>query len=245
MHHLCLRTYTLVFGLLFGLADIVHAHNPGLSAADLRMAGSQITAHLTFARRDIESLTPIDTDRDGSVTATELDAAHPRLQILASSAIEIGADNQRVAAHVTAIELDQSDALHFQLNFPRKACSQLSVSMPIIAKLARGHRQYVSVRNEKEKLVTERILNANNPVFELNLTDAVAAKNSLPFRQFLILGIEHIMKGYDHLLFLFGLLVVGANFWSAGRIITSFTVAHSITLSFATFFVVQLPPSMV
>lgn len=246
MHHLRLRTYTLVFGLLFGHADIAHAHDPGLSTADLRMAESKIAVHLTFARRDIETLIPIDADRDGSVTTAEFDAAIPHIRILASGMIEISIDNQRVAAQLIAVEFDQSDALHFQLNFPGETCSRLSASIPIITKLARGHRQYVSVRDEKKKIVTERILNADNPVFELDLTNTAATpKNSLPFRQFLILGVEHIVKGYDHLLFLFGLLVVGGNFWSAGRIITSFTVAHSITLALATFNAVQLPPGIV
>ena len=69
------------------------------------MAESQIAAHFTFARRDIESLIPIDTDCDGSVTATELNAALPLLQILASDVIEIGVDNQCVVAQVTAITL--------------------------------------------------------------------------------------------------------------------------------------------
>jgi len=174
MHYLCLTTCTVVFSLLFSLIDSAHAHDPGLSAANVRMADSQISAHLTFARRDIESLIPIDTDRDGSVTAAEFDAALPLLKMLTSSMMEISIDNQRVAAQVASVELDQSDALHFQLNFPQKVGSQLSVSMPIIAKLARGHRQYVSVRDKKENLVAECILNANNPVFELcstNLTN--------------------------------------------------------------------------
>lgn len=210
------------------------------------MAESQISAHLTFARRDIESLITIDTNRDGSVSDTELSAALPHLQILASGMIEISVDNQRIAAQVASVELDQSDALHFRLDFSGKSCSQLNVSTPIITKLARGHRQYVSVRDKQGNLLAERILNADNAVFELALTNAAAtAKNSPSFFQFLILGIEHIAKGYDHLLFLFGLLVVGGSFWSAGRIITSFTVAHSITLALATFNVIQLPPSIV
>jgi hypothetical protein len=142
MHHLRLRTYTLVLGLLFVLADIAHAHDPGLSTADLRMADSQITAHLTFARLDIETLIPIDAERDGLVSTAELDAALPHITILASSTMEIYIDNQRIAAQVIAIEFDQSDALHFQLNFLGETCSQLSVSIPIITKLARGHRQY-------------------------------------------------------------------------------------------------------
>jgi len=61
------------------------------------------------------------------------------------------------------------------------------------------------------------------------------------FWRFLRLGIEHIFTGYDHLAFLLGLLVATATLGSLVKIITSFTIAHSITLALATFNVVVLP----
>src|SRR5207248_3078790 len=54
-----------------------------------------------------------------------------------------------------------------------------------------------------------------------------------------------IWTGCDHLCFLFGLLVVGGRFLSSAKIITSFTVAHSLTLALATFNVVSLPSRIV
>jgi hydrogenase/urease accessory protein HupE len=50
---------------------------------------------------------------------------------------------------------------------------------------------------------------------------------------FLKLGIKHILTGYDHILFLVALLVIGLSTKEAIKIITSFTVAHSITLLLA------------
>ncbi len=60
-------------------------------------------------------------------------------------------------------------------------------------------------------------------------------------RRFVWLGIEHIFTGYDHLAFLLGVLVATVSLGSLVRIITSFTIAHSITLALATFSVVVLP----
>src|SRR5436309_1729579 len=54
------------------------------------------------------------------------------------------------------------------------------------------------------------------------------------FGGFLLLGVKHIWTGYDHLMFLFALLLVCDNFKSAIQIVTFFTVAHSITLALAT-----------
>jgi hydrogenase/urease accessory protein HupE len=53
--------------------------------------------------------------------------------------------------------------------------------------------------------------------------------------------IQHIATGCDHLSFLLGLLIATASLRSLVKVITSFTVAHSITLALATFNLVVLP----
>jgi hydrogenase/urease accessory protein HupE len=94
-------------------------------------------------------------------------------------------------------------------------------------------------------LRSERLLGTGLDGFVLD--DATATPSRTPlesprsFRRFLTLGIEHILTGYDHLAFLFALLVAGGTFGSAARIITSFTLAHSLTLALATFGLVHLP----
>jgi hypothetical protein len=62
---------------------------------------------------------------------------------------------------------------------------------------------------------------------------------------FFMLGIEHILSGYDHLLFLFGLLLPGGGLLSLAKIITAFTIAHSVTLSLAVFQAVTLPDRLI
>lgn len=62
---------------------------------------------------------------------------------------------------------------------------------------------------------------------------------------FLALGIEHILTGYDHLLFLVGLLLAGGRLLSLAKIITAFTIAHSVTLSLAVLDVVRLPDRLI
>jgi len=61
------------------------------------------------------------------------------------------------------------------------------------------------------------------------------------FGSFFILGLEHIWRGYDHLLFLFALLLVGARFGSCLAIVSCFTLGHSLTLAAATLDWVNLP----
>jgi hydrogenase/urease accessory protein HupE len=65
------------------------------------------------------------------------------------------------------------------------------------------------------------------------------------FRRFFVLGVEHIATGYDHILFLVALLLVGGGLRGLIAIVTAFTVAHSVTLSLAVFGVVHLPSRLV
>jgi hypothetical protein len=62
---------------------------------------------------------------------------------------------------------------------------------------------------------------------------------------FFRLGVEHILTGYDHLLFLAALLLRGGRLWSLLKIITAFTIAHSLTLVLAVLGVVAVPERLV
>jgi hypothetical protein len=57
------------------------------------------------------------------------------------------------------------------------------------------------------------------------------------------MGIIHILGGVDHLLFLFALMLIVSGFWKLLQTITAFTLAHSVTLAFATLGFVNVPPA--
>lgn len=59
-------------------------------------------------------------------------------------------------------------------------------------------------------------------------------------RSFFLMGVEHILTGWDHLLFLMCLLLLGGGFWNLIKIVTAFTIAHSITLGAAVLGIVTL-----
>ena len=58
---------------------------------------------------------------------------------------------------------------------------------------------------------------------------------------YLRLGVEHILQGVDHLLFVLGLLLIVGRRWKLFKTITAFTIAHSITLAAATLGYVSAP----
>jgi len=91
-----------------------------------------------------------------------------------------------------------------------------------------GSQQFVFLPSEREARV--------------NVSDGVTTRG---IGSFFLLGVEHILTGYDHLLFLLALALRGGNIWSLLKIITAFTVAHSITLALAALNIVVLPERLV
>jgi hydrogenase/urease accessory protein HupE len=60
-------------------------------------------------------------------------------------------------------------------------------------------------------------------------------------RTYTVLGIEHILSGIDHLLFVLALIIITRGGWKLVKTVTAFTVSHSITLTLATLGYVHIP----
>jgi hydrogenase/urease accessory protein HupE len=119
--------------------------------------------------------------------------------------------------------------------FPQQVLAlEVDSSLPDV--LGPGHIHLATVvLNGK---VQEAILDARN---RKAFFTSGGGSNLHTFEQFVVLGMEHIATGYDHLAFLLGLLIATSSLRSLVKVVTSFTVAHSITLALATFDIVVLP----
>lgn len=82
----------------------------------------------------------------------------------------------------------------------------------------------------------DTILRPDSPSFRISFADG----QSMGLPSFLLLGIQHILTGPDHLLFLLGLLLIVRDRWMLLKTVSSFTLAHSLTLALATFNLIQL-----
>lgn len=209
----------------------LRAHDPGLSSAEVEIRREAILVTLTLNARDAQ-LAGISSPSD-----------------LRENFFEIASNGHPLAA-TTAVgpTADQNNNVECRLTFPRKTGS-LTVRAPLLARLPFGHREYVKIHDEQGRVLAEQLLSLKNDSCAIALADrpgSEAAREKSPtFLNFLVLGIQHILTGYDHLLFLCGLLLVCASFRQAAAIITCFTAAHSITLALATFHVVTLSSRIV
>jgi hydrogenase/urease accessory protein HupE len=64
-------------------------------------------------------------------------------------------------------------------------------------------------------------------------------------RRYMVAGMEHIFTGYDHICFLIAVMVWARTLWPVVKIVTAFTVAHSITLSLTALGIVRIPSAVI
>jgi hydrogenase/urease accessory protein HupE len=203
------------------------AHDPGLSALDMRVGRHEVSAVLSLAATDA-----------GSVGGPEA------VRQLALELIQIRLDDRPLTGSVESVSTDNTGGVHARLVFRGAAGSRLVVRSELVGRFARGHRELVSIRGRDGMLLVERMLDAQSNETVANVSEPTGSAGDTVAR-FCALGIRHILTGYDHLLFLAGLLVVVRRWRDVLQTITAFTVAHSVTLALATTGIVNVPGRIV
>jgi hydrogenase/urease accessory protein HupE len=226
------------------------AHTPGLSTLKIQHRDGQITAVLIFSTAEMQSILPLDANSDGAISSQEFSVAQNTLEKLAKNLLQLSIDGKPLALVESKFSQDENDNLQFDLKYAPQPGGKLEVVSKWIGALPPGHRQFVAFQEGAGQPVTEDLLDSDSNVFTVELAQTArpissSAKKQYSFTEFLILGIEHILTGYDHLLFLFGLLIVCHDFKSIIKIISCFTLAHSLTLALATLNIVQIPSRVI
>ena len=91
-----------------------------------------------------------------------------------------------------------------------------------------------------ERLEGTQLIHRFTPESPSYLIEADPGPGRLAWTYF-VLGVEHILLGIDHLLFVLGLLLLVDKRWMLVKTITSFTIAHSITLALSVFAIIEIP----
>ena len=240
-----------ILAFLFSLLPLqeTSAHDPGLSSVTIRQRGNGLEATLTLAVRDAAQLAELDENHDGTVSQVEFARGRQQLETAVARQIVIAADGKVAKEKSIRSRLDENNNVEVRLVFDTAVSSSLEIQSKLIASLPFGHRQYLQIQNSRRETVFERLLSATADRATAQMprtnTSIGASEAVRSLGNFLSLGVKHILTGYDHLLFLLGLLVVARGFFAAINIITSFTIAHSITLAVATLHVVQIPGRIV
>jgi len=222
---------------------------------DLMVEGTELRGSMELAVRDAELAVGVDANHDGRITWGELRAARGALQTYVAQHLVLTSDahpcpirwgslavNSRVDGNYAWIELSA------RCPAPVKA---LRIHYDLLAGIDPSHRGLLKLT--VGPLVQTAVLGAER---ETNLIVG-ASDPWRTVREYFVTGTWHIWSGYDHLLFLLSLLLPAVlvrrnNRWEpvdAARpafigvlkVVTAFTLAHSITLSLAALNVVRLP----
>jgi len=232
---------TLVL-LAFGLPRDAAAHPAPFSYVDLRLQPGLIqgtvVAHIFDVAHDL-NIANSERLLDPAFAAQQSRAfaalIAPRLTIAADgrvleplqwSEIDVVPDRQSIRIHV-----------RYRLTGPPGVVGVTAALFPYDS----AHQTFLNVYDGDA--LTQAILDRGRPhvdYFAGTRQGALAV-----IKKFVPAGIHHILIGPDHLLFLIGLLLLGGTIRQLAMIVTSFTIAHSITLSLAALNLVSPPARII
>lgn len=246
-------------------ATRTEAHRLGEGYVILQVRNDSISGRIELNLEDVDDAMKIDKDGDGVVDQTELDAALPKLREYVEPRVQVGTEKDwwklKFSGHELAVyPLGKYVVLPFEVEDTGKVPDKIRIQYQLL---------FDYDDNQKGLLVIEEIdrigfknpdetvsllFNADYPIQTVDLTEP-------PTRNMLLLfikeGIWHIWIGLDHILFLVALLLPSVRvrsepwwkpvdgfkpaLWQVVKIVTLFTVAHSITLALASMRIVELP----
>ncbi len=219
------------------------AHDPGLSSARVTVGNQQIDALLGFAQRDVESILAAGTN--SADTDTSKGFAAIQLESVVTNEFSLYWGKQRAIPNRATARRKDAQNIEISLRFERPNSGQIRLVSTLFERLPLGHREFLSVQSTSGASLREAMLSAKENSLQIDLpavaVSAADSNKSHSFFAFLKLGVEHIWLGVDHLLFVFGLLLLVKSRWMLLKTVTAFTVAHSITLALATLGYAHLP----
>lgn len=236
------------------------AHSQSTGFLSARFDGDTVSGRFDLAVRDLDRLADLDRDGDGRITWGEVRARETDLAARLLGAVAIGSAGEtcRLEPGPLAVE-DRAGEHHVTLPFTG-TCPQIGRTVragyDLLFGLDAQHRGFVDVT--RGEAAAAAVLTPSARSAELDLAGAGALSTVVDFVES---GIHHIAIGLDHILFVVTLLLsvvlirrdgrwypaagLGTTAWSAAKLVTAFTLAHSLTLSIAALGLVELPSALI
>jgi hypothetical protein len=220
------------------------AHAVGVSSGEYRLDGKIVYGDLGMAARELARLLPeIDRDHDGSIDADEMAAGHDAVARALLGGLTVTSDGSPCAGALDRAWTSEGDGgAIFQVRYTCPSVpGRLTLAMPLLDTLAPGHRHMARLFRAGKAQV--KVLDRAHAIWDL---DGAGGSSAFAMAwSMLKLGVEHILTGADHLVFLFGLILVGGRLRSLIGVVSAFTLAHSITLALAALNIFAPSPRLV
>lgn len=250
------------FGVLVALvvSSVAAAHKASDSYLTVLVRADHLDVRWDIALRDLDQAVWLDQNGDGSVTWAEVQNAEPHIAATLDAALNVKAGATPCVPGPWSWAVTRHSDGAYLVASHESACAhsidELTVTYDLFFALDPLHRGLLHV--ERDGQAQTYIFSDANRVRTLKLAPGAAWAS---FSRTLSTGIEHIWSGIDHLLFLFALLLpsvlrregtrwvgqlgLGPALKDIFKIVTAFTLAHSLSLSLAAFGWVSLPSRIV
>jgi hypothetical protein len=243
------------------MATTAHAHKPSDSYLSIEVGDKAVTGQWDIALRDLDFAIGLDADGDGNITWGETRAKHAEIAAYALARLAIQGDGAACTITVPQQQIDRHtdgaySVLQLVVSCPQMP-TQLTLGYKLFAEIDPQHRGLLKLSTGGR--TSTAVFGPDKPLQSFAVKEHVGW-----FAQFIDYareGVWHIWIGFDHILFLLALLLPSVlvwhkprwqaasgfapSFWEVAKIVTAFTLAHSITLSLATLGWVSLPSRVV
>ena len=255
----------LLWMLSLCVAPFAHAHKASDSYLSLKVDGEKITGQWDIALRDLDLVLELDRNGDAVIDWGEVRNRHADIAAYALRSLDLKSGEKPCAVSVNDQLIDtHSDGAYavmkLSANCP-SAADALTVNYRLLFDVDAQHRGLLKLETAA-KDGSPQVVSAVFPADNATQTFTLASGSTLSqLSTYIADGVKHIAIGFDHILFLVALLLpavltregrrwlpvadIRSAFWSVLKLITAFTIAHSITLSLASFDVVRLPSRLV
>jgi hypothetical protein len=236
------------------LASTAFAHNPDTSYCKVAISAKEVACKFTYDLLTLQKITKLDANDDGQISRSELEAAFPSIIRFLRERIYLDL-NQREAEFAEADSVvwpNDAGAAIPKSDYAQRLVSivfrnpllsapeDVTLTFDFFEQLGEAHTVLGAFdwNGHEDEVIFTR--------FEPDYLYDTGCVSSLgeQLLQYFKLGVKHIFLGYDHIAFLLALLFV-KRFADLLKIITAFTVAHTITLALAVLQIVRIPPQLV
>jgi hydrogenase/urease accessory protein HupE len=253
--HFLLR-FVLAALFVFSVARTAAAHDPFELTTVGRLTPTELTLVTTSTRGCALALTDPRRPRGASFAPEELPRLTPSLEVAGRNLFELTQHGVRILPLSVKAELTVEQELQLTVVYPAPNAGPLQVLARHVQTLGIDYANAFTLTQERPAAVLgAAVFTSDAAQLSVDVLDRVApsatpplgssGKAHISFGRTFVLGIEHILAGYDHLLFLAGLLIACRRARAMAAIVTAFTLAHSITLALAALDVVSFPASLV
>ena len=249
------------------VSSIAQAHKASDSYLMLKVVGANVSGQWDIALRDLDLVLELDRNGDSVIDWGEVRSRHAEIAAYAMRHLDLKSGNRACPMRVDDQLIDNhSDGAYAVLKLTAtcpNAVEALTVSFRLLFEVDAQHRGLLKLETPaKDGNSSPQVVSAVFPAENATQIFALANGSTLAeLGTYIVDGVRHIAVGFDHILFLIALLLpavlvregrrwipvadMQSAFWSVLKIVTAFTIAHSITLSLASLDVVRLPSRLV